>query len=300
VKTGKLLDEDFIQKIERLELVSKRLVSGALKGERLSKRKGRSTEFADFRPYVPGDDLRFLDWNVYARLDRLFLKLFLEEEDLRLGIVVDRSPSMEYGEPRKLDYAKRVAAALAYIGLIHQDRVQLSGFAREAKTLFGPARGRRQTSRLFATLEELEADDSTVTDLETSCRQLALARGGGGGGVTIFLSDFFDRAGFEGGLRYLSARGRSAEIFVFHVLAPQEIEPDLAGDLRLVDVEDGDVVEVSITAPLLRTYRKALDDFREGVKEFCARRGMHYVPAPTAVPFERLVLEYLRKTGLVR
>jgi uncharacterized protein (DUF58 family) len=296
--SGKLLDEDFISKLEQLEIVSRKIISGAIKGDRLSRRRGHSNEFADFRPYVAGDDLRFLDWNVYARLDRLFLKLYLEEEDLRFRILLDRSPSMEYGTPSKLEYAKKLAASLAYIGLIHQDRVQIAGFAREARTIFGPARGRRQARRLLEMLEGLETEETPGTSLEKSCKDFATTHRGGG--LTLLISDLLDRSGFEAGLRYLLAGGRSTEIYVFHVLSPQELEPELAGDLRLVDVEDGATVDVSISAPLLKQYRRTVEAFREDVREYCAGRGMHYVFTSTAVPFDRLVLEYLRRRGLVR
>ncbi len=294
----KLLDDDFIAKIEQLEIVSRKLIAGSVKGERLSKRRGHSNEFADFRAYVSGDDLRFLDWNAYARLDRLFLKLFLEEEDLRMKILIDRSPSMGFGSPSKLEYARKIAAALAYIGLINQDRVQISAFSREAKPVFGPARGRRQTRRLLEVLEKLEAEESQETNLERACRDFAFTRRGGG--LCILITDFLDRAGFEGGLRYLLAGGKSAEIYVFHVFSPQEIEPDLTGDLRLVDSEDGATVDVSISAPLLKRYHRTVELFREEVREYCSARGIHYVFTSTAVPFDRLILEYLRRRGLVR
>jgi uncharacterized protein (DUF58 family) len=300
VTSRRLLDEEFIAKIEQLELVSKKLISGAMKGERLSRRRGRSNEFADFRPYAAGDDLRFLDWNVYARLDRLFLKLFLEEEDLRVTILIDRSPSMDYGSPPKLEYAKKIAAALGYIGLSNQDRVDIVAFGEQPQPLFGPARGRRHVQRLLDTLQALEADESQRTDLEASCRSVAVSGGGGSGGIVLFLTDFFDRAGFEKGLRWLAIRGRTAEVFAFHVLSPQEIEPDVTGDLRLVDVEDGGVVEVSVSAPLLRTYRRTLEGFQAEIRDYCSRRSISYVPAPTDVPFDRLVLEYLRRRGLLR
>jgi uncharacterized protein (DUF58 family) len=294
----KLLDDELIAKLENLEIVSRRMISGVLKGDRLSKRRGHSNEFADFRPYVPGDDLRFVDWNVYARLDRLFLKLFLEEEDLRLKILVDRSPSMDFGAPSKLEYARKIAAALAYIGLINQDRVHVSGFAAQAKPLFGPARGRRQTRRLLEALEALVAEDGQETNLERACRDFALSQRGGG--VLLLITDFLDRAGFENGLRYLLAGGRSTEIYAFHVLSPQELEPDLQGDLRLVDSESGGTVDVSISAPLLKAYRRTVQVFRDEVRDHCSRRGIHYVFTSTAVPFDRLVLEYLRRRGLVR
>jgi uncharacterized protein (DUF58 family) len=296
----RLLDDEFIAKIEQLELISKKLISGAMKGERLSRRRGRSNEFADFRPYATGDDLRFLDWNVYARLDRLFLKLFLEEEDLRVTVLIDRSPSMDYGRPTKLEYAKKVAAALGYIGLSNQDRVDVVAFGERSEPVFGPARGRRHVQRFLEALQGLEADDSHRTDLEASCRAVAKSGGGGSGGIVLFLTDFLDRAGFEKGLRWLAIRGRTAEVFAFHVLSPGEIEPEVTGDLRLVDVEDGGVVEVSISAPLLKAYRRNLEAFQAEIREYCSRRGICYVPAPTMVPFDRLVLEYLRRRGLLR
>ncbi len=294
----KLLDEDFISKLEQLELVSRKIISGSLKGDRLSKRRGHSNEFADFRPYVSGDDLRFLDWNAYARLDRFFLKLFLEEEDLRLKILIDRSPSMSFGTPEKLEYARKIAASLGYIGLVNQDRVQVSAFSEESAPIFGPARGRRQTRRLLDVLERMEAEEAKSTSLERACKEFALTNRGGG--IIVIVSDFLDRSGFETGLRYLLAGGRSTEIYVFHVLAPQEIEPDLTGDLRLVDCEDGGTMDVSISAPLLKSYRRTVDAFRDEVRDYCSRRGLHYVFTSTSVPFDRLILEYLRQRGLVR
>ncbi len=294
----RLLDDEFIAKIEQLELVSRRMIAGQLKGDRLSKRRGYSNEFADFRAYVPGDDLRYLDWNVYGRLDRLFLKIFLEEEDLSVRILIDRSASMDFGDPNKLEYAKKLAAALAYIGLVNQDRVSLAGFAERMTPLFGPARGRRQTMRLFDVLGGVDSADEAGTDLARSCKEFSLSQRGGG--LVIFITDFLDKEGFESCLRYLLAGGRSTEIFVFHVLAPQEIEPEVTGDLRLVDVEDGSEAEISVSGALLKRYKKTLDLFCAEIRNYCAARGMHYVPTSTARAFDRLVLEYLRRRGLVK
>jgi uncharacterized protein (DUF58 family) len=207
---------------------------------------------------------------------------------------------MDYGRPAKLEYAKKVAAALGYIALSNQDRVEVVAFGERPAPIFGPARGRRHVQRLLQTLQALEADDSHRTDLEASLRSVATAGGGGSGGIVLFLSDFLDRAGFEKGLRWLAIRGRTAEVFAFHVLSPEEIEPDVAGDLRLVDVEDGGAVDVSISAPLLRTYRQTVERFQAEIRDYCSKRGMCYVFAPTAVPFDRLVLEYLRRRGLIR
>lgn len=298
MKTEKLLDEDFIAKIEQLELVSRKVISGVLKGDRLSKRRGHSNEFSDHRPYVEGDDLRFLDWNVFGRLDRLFLKVFLEEEDLGVRILIDGSASMSFGSPSKLHYAKQIAAALGYIGLIHDDRVEVASFGEKTQPVFGPARGRRQVRRLFQVLGSMEAPEDESTNLERSCREFALSQKGGG--IVLIVTDFFDRRGFEKALRYLLIRARTTEVYVFHVLAAEEIEPSITGDVRLVDVEDGVGTDISVSGPLLKQYRQTVDVFREEIHDYCAGRGLHYVFTSTAVPFDRLILEYLRRRGLVR
>ncbi len=295
--TTTLLDKDFITRIEQLELVSRKVISGKLKGERRSKRRGQSTEFADYRQYVHGDDTRFLDWNIYGRLDRLFLRLYEEQEDLGVNILVDRSASMRFGDPDKFDYARRIAAALGYIGLVNQDRVRVGAFSDHLDMVFAPARGRRQIWKLLETLENLSTEDGHVTDLARGCREFALSQRLFG--ITIFISDFFDRSGFEGALRYLISRGAS-ETYVFHVMAPQELDPELTGDLSLVDVEDGVVAEVSISQPLLKSYQRNLNAFRAEIQEYCSRRGMHYVFSSTGVPFDRLILDYLRRRGLLR
>lgn len=295
---SRLLDEEFIRKIQGLELVSRKIVSGKMKGERRSKRRGHSSEFADYRPYVSGDDLRHLDWNIYGRLDRLFLKLFQEEEDLWVNILLDRSPSMRFGQPDKFEYAKRIAAALAYIGLHHYDRVRVGAFSERMVPVFAPARGRRYIGRLFEALERLEPEEGAGTDLARGSREFALERRLRG--VVVFISDFFDRRGFEAALRYLYSGGVQSEVFVLQVLAPEEIEPPLQGDLKLVDAEDGVEAEVSISGALLRSYRRNLEAFRSEIKEFASRRGLHYAFTSTAVPFDRLILDYLRRRGLLR
>jgi uncharacterized protein (DUF58 family) len=294
----RLLDDEFIARLKQLELVSRKIISGRLKGERRSKRRGHSNEFADYRPYVTGDDLRFLDWNIFGRLDRLFLKLFLEEEDLWVNFLIDRSASMRFGSPDKLDYAKKVAAALGYIGLQNHDRVRVGAFSDRVVPVFGPARGRSRIQLLFDRLEGLTPDAGASTDLTRGCRDFARERRLSG--IVVFISDFFDRSGFESALRYLLSGGSQCEIFVLHILAPQEIEPPLAGDLKLVDVEDGVEADVSISAPLLKTYRKNLESFRAGIKEFATRRGMNYAFSSTAVPFQSLVLDFFRSRGLLR
>src|ERR671935_168197 len=148
-QTQPLLDPEFLARLEQLELVSRKIFTGRMKGERRSRRKGQSVEFADYRNYVVGDDLRFLDWNLYARLDRLFLRLFMEEEDLHFYILIDNSLSMDFGTPTKLHFAKQVAAALGYIGLVNLDRVVVEAFNDRLVQSMPAARGRRSVWRLM-------------------------------------------------------------------------------------------------------------------------------------------------------
>ncbi len=289
-----LLDPQFLSKLEQLELVSRKIFVGRMKGERRSRRRGSSVEFADHRNYSVGDDLRHLDWNVYARLDKLFLKLFLEEEDLHIYTLLDTSTSMEFGEPTKLHYGKQVAAALSFIGLVNHDRIVLDTF----DTTLGPGltglRGRSQMWRIVRHLDGLHA--SGASDLTATARAFALKRTSKG--IVVVISDFLDKGGYEDALRYLLAR--DLDIYVIHVLSREEVEPELAGDLRLVDAEDDDVAEITISAPLLRRYKQNLDAFVGGLREWCTRRGIAYIFTTNQNPFDQLILNYLRQRGLVK
>ena len=289
-----LLDADFLARLGRLEIVSKKVFVGKTKGERLSKRKGQSVEFADFRQYAVGDDLRFLDWNLFARLDRLFLRLFLEEEDLHVYLLIDNSRSMEFGSPSKLHYAKQVTAALGFIGLTNLDRVVVEAF-NDRLTQSTPAlRGRRSLWRLMSFLDGLEP--AGPSDLTRALKAFSLKASRKG--VAIVLSDFMDKGGYEEGLRYLIAR--NMDLYVIQVLSAEEIDPPLVGDLKLTDVEDDDVAEVTVSAPLLKRYKETLAAYRGKLAEFCTRRGVNYLFTSNQVPFDRLVLGYLRQRGLIR
>jgi uncharacterized protein (DUF58 family) len=291
---GPLLDPDFLHKLEQLELVSRKIIVGRMKGERKSKRRGSSVEFAEHRNYTVGDDLRHIDWNVYGRLDRLFLKLFLEEEDLHVFTLLDTSLSMNFGTPTKLYYGKQVAAALAFIGLVNHDRVILDTFASRLDQGIPSVRSRSQMWRVIDYLEHLAP--SGESDLKTAARQFAIRHAGKG--VVVVISDFLDKHGYEDALRYLLAR--NMDIYVIHVLSQEEVEPDLKGDLRLVDVEDDDVAEITVSAPLLKRYKDNLNAFVGGLKEWCTRRGIIYIFTTNAFPFDRLILNYLRERGLVK
>jgi uncharacterized protein (DUF58 family) len=289
-----LLDPQFLARLEQLELVSRKIFLGRMKGERRSKRKGQSVEFMDFRTYVVGDDLRFLDWNLFARLDRLFLRLFLEEEDLHFYILLDNSLSMDFGTPTKLHYAKQVAAALAFIGLVNMDRVVIEAFNDRLTQGLPPARGRRSLWRVLDFLQQIEP--AGPSDLRRALRTFTLKCSGKG--VVVLLGDLLDKGGYEEALRYLLAR--QMDIYVLQILAQEEIEPELIGDLKLVDVEDADEAEVTVSPPLLKRYRQNLAAYRAALHEFCNRRGISYLFTSNQVPFDRLVFTYLRQRGLLR
>lgn len=291
--TSPLLSPELLAKLERMELVSRKIFRGRMKGERRSKRKGQSVEFADFRNYTPGDDLRFIDWNTYARLDRLFLKMFLEEEDLHFYTLIDASPSMDFGDPTKLQYAKQLAAALGFIGLVRGDRVKIQTLAEPA----GKApvlRGRHMLWRMLEHLEQIEPDESIP--LAEATRNFCMHNSGRG--VVVLISDLMDKQGYEEALRYFLAR--EMDIYVIHLLSAEEFEPDVQGDLRLIDSEDGDMAEVTISGPLLKRYKSTLAGFIQSAREFCTRRGILYLSARNDVPVDRLISGYLRQRGLVR
>lgn len=292
--TEPLLAPDFMTKLEQLELLSRKIFIGRMKGERRSKKRGESVEFADYRNYVVGDDLRFLDWNIYARLERLLLKLFMEEEDLNVTLLFDVSKSMDWGTPHKGLYVKRVAAALAYIGLINYDRVSLYGYASTLAHEMRGVRGRRLVAQVIQFLEEIPY--AGVSDFAAVAKRFAIRHRGRG--VVVVLGDFLDKGGYEAGLRFLLAR--DLDLYVVQVLAPEEIDPTLAGDLRLRDVEDEDIAEVTISAPLLRKYKANLQSYCTALKDYCTRRGITYLFTSTQVGFDVLVLAYLRQRGLLR
>jgi uncharacterized protein (DUF58 family) len=291
---GELLPPDLLAKLERMELISRKIFRGRMKGERRSKRKGQSVEFADFRNYVPGDDLRFIDWNTYARLDKLFLKMFLEEEDLHFYSLIDTSPSMDFGEPTKFRYAQQLGAALGFIGLIRGDRVKVQSMGESAESPAPALRGRHQLWRMLEYLDALEANEEFT--LAEAAKSFCVRNSGKG--IVVLITDLMDKTGYEQALRYLMAQ--DFDIYLIHLLSVEEFEPEVQGDLRLIDCEDDDVAEVTVTAPLLKRYKRTLSAFIEQARDFCNRRGILYFPARNDVPIDRLISGYLRQRGLVR
>jgi uncharacterized protein (DUF58 family) len=292
--TTKLLSPELLAQLERLELVTRKIFRGRMKGERRSKRRGQSVEFADFRNYVAGDDLRFIDWNMYARLDKLFLKLYLEEEDLHFFTLIDVSDSMKFGSPTKLRYAKQLAAALGYIGLCRADRVKIEPLTGAKSNTAPVLRGRASLWRMLDYLETMETS-SRVT-LTEAVKAFCLRNTGKG--ILVLITDLMDKTGYEEALKYLVAR--DLDIYVIHVLSQEEIDPDIKGDLKLVDCEDRDIAEISVSQRLIDRYRQTLAEFIEQARDFCSRRGIVYTMTSTQRDVDRLVSRYLRQRGLVR
>lgn len=265
-----------------------------MKGERRSQRKGQSVEFADFRNYVPGDDLRFIDWNLYARLDRLFLKLFLEEEDLHFYALVDCSRSMDFGEPSKLTFAKQLAASLGYIGLCRADRVKVESLASGLRSAAPSLRGKSSLRRLIDHVDQFTPGEDQ--GLLEGVRQFCLRNPGQG--ILVLITDLMDKSGYESALRLLVSQ--RIDVYVIHVLSQEEINPEVQGDLRLVDSEDQDQAEVTISRPLLQKYERTLRAFVGSARDFCAKRGITYLQTTSHQPIDQLVAHYLRQRGLVR
>ena len=294
LKKNSLLDASLIAQLDHLELVVRRLFSGRTQGEKRSKRRGTGSEFADYRDYAQGDDLRHIDWNVYGRLDRLFLKLFHVEEDLRLSIFIDTSQSMDYGEPSKLLYAKRMAAAMAYVALANLDRVTIEAANGSSLDRLPPTRGKQQVWRLLEFLEELQAQGGT--DLQDGLRQFSLRNSTPG--MKVVISDFLDKRGFQNALKWVLKGG--SEVVVVHVLSPQEVNPPIVGDLTLLDCEDGQIAEVSITAGLLKRYESNLKALVGGLRDYCRTRGLAYFFVQSSHPVEQVILNSMRRTGVMK
>lgn len=297
---SELLSPEFMHRLDRLDLVSRKILRGRLQGERRSKKKGQSVEFADYRNYVVGDDLRFIDWNLYARLDKLFLRLFMEEEDLSVAIVVDITASMDYGNPHKLLYAKQLAAALGYIALSKYNRLSVYAFTDTVASQMTNLRGRRPIPQVLGYLDRLQpvAGAAVSGNLASVTKRLSMVQRQPG--VVVLISDFFDKGDLEDALRYLAHERYDA--YAVQVLSPQEVDPtkgEVMGDLRLRDIEDGDIAEVSISPALLKRYKANLQAYCNHVRDQCLKRGVAYMVGETSVPFETMVLQYLRERGLL-
>ena len=287
-------DEAFFRRLARLSLLARKSVIGRAKGERRSRRDGAGAEFKDFRPYVAGDDLRYVDWNIYSRLDRLVLKLFIEEEDLCLHLLIDTSASMGLGSPPKLEYAVQTATALAFIGLVNLERVAIGLFGPGLGQTIRPRRGKAQVSPLLKMLRQVSP--AGPTDLRTALGRYALESRTTG--TAVLLTDLFDPVGYQDGILSLLRRG--FEVHVLHLLSEEELQPKLAGDLRFLDCENGAFKDVTVDRSAIERYRRNLQAFCREAEMFCHRQDVNYLCTSTAYPIEELIFRRLRESRFLQ
>ncbi|MGB2982520.1 MAG: DUF58 domain-containing protein [Candidatus Bipolaricaulia bacterium] len=290
----KLIDEAFLQRLANLRFMTAGRQGGRLSGSHASPRAGVSIEFADYREYVPGDDFRYVDWNIYGRLGRLLVKTFVQEADLPINLVIDSSASMQLGSPSKSRYAARLALALGYLGLRSLDRVGLFPFSDRLLDSVPPRHGMRQLSRLLKVLTEIEpsgntAFDHAVTELQSVRRE---------NGLVILIGDLLDAEGLESGIGRLLHRGD--EVVVIQVLDPEEVEPSGTGYTQIVDVESGRRVTMNLGRRSLAQYRQRFQAHQSRLSAFLLERRIPYFVAPTDRRLEQLIFEDLRIGGILR
>src|SRR5262245_14896683 len=290
-----LFGSDFLKKLEYLSLISKRVFRGQLLAQRRTMQLGGGIEFADHREYTVGDDFRYLDWNLYARHDQLLLKRFQEEEDLHVYVFLDCSRSMGFGKPPKFDFARQVAAALAYIALADLDRVAVVAFAGDILADFPLTRGKGRILALLKFLEELKPVGQ-VTDLGRVAN--GFVHRNQRRGLALVVSDLYDPAGFERGLDLL--RHHRYEPNIVQIFDRKEANPDLLGDVELYDIETDRAQKVTVTERNLRQYRKIFDAFQESVLKYCRNYGLGCTRTSTEIPFDELILKMMRAAGSVR
>ncbi len=294
-----LFDDEFQRKLEYLALVSRRVFAGRLRAERRTKKSGSGVEFADHRDYQPGDDFRTLDWSAYQRFEKLLVRLYEEEEDLAIYLILDTSGSMAFGADKaqkaiKLTYAKKVVAALAYVGLANLDRVSIVSTTDHILSRMPQTRGKARIFKVFRFLEELEP--TGATDLEDALKSFVAQNKRRG--LAVLISDLYDPRGFERGLNVL--RYNKFDPFVVHIVDPVDAKPKLHGDVLLYDCETGDEREVTVTAKVLQRFAAAHAEYVAGIERFCATRQVPYVAASVDVAFDELILRVFRRGGFLR
>jgi uncharacterized protein (DUF58 family) len=292
-------DEEFQRKLEYLALVSRRVFAGRLRAERRTKKSGSGVEFADHRDYQPGDDFRTLDWSAYQRFEKLLVRLYEEEEDLAIYLILDTSGSMGFGagdtqKALKLAYAKKVVAALAYVGLANLDRVSIATTGDRMLERMPETRGKARIFKTFRFLRSVEAVGPT--DLGDAMKSFVAQNKRRG--LAVLVSDLYDPKGFERGVNVL--RYNKFDPFVVHVVDPSDARPRLQGDVLVYDCETGDEREVTVTGRVLERFAEAHADYVAGIERFCATRQVPYVAASVDVPFDELILRVFRRGGFLR
>jgi uncharacterized protein (DUF58 family) len=293
-RDDELFDDDFQRRLETLALVSRRVFAGRLRAERRSKKKGSGVEFADHRDYVPGDDFRFVDWNVYQRFGKLLVRLYEEEEDLSIYLIVDCSSSMGFGDGSKFDQARRLCAALAYVGLSNLDRVTVLGVGAQVVERLPTTRGKKRIFSVLRFLSGLESQGQT--DLGSAMRTFVAQHKRRG--LAILIGDFYDPAGFANGINVL--RYNKFEPRVLQMIDPRESQPAARGDIRVRDCETGDGVEITVDDAFLDRFRHAHQSYNQELERFCVRQQIPYFGADVGTSFDEVMLRVFRKGGFLR
>lgn len=286
-----LLHESILAKLRHLRLISRRIRPGSLKGDRRSTRRGSSLEFADYRDYTPGDDLRRLDWNAYARSERPYIKLYEEEEDLNVHILLDCSTSMDWGagDSHKFTVAQKLAAALGTIALAGGDKLSLYRLDdRVPQVIFGPARAPQSILPMLTSLAPLRPNSQTDLNHSLQRHSLQATRPG----LLYLISDFLSPNGYAEGMKALAGRGY--EVHLLHILHPEELHPPLSGDLRLIDSETSASQELSLDATLLRRYEQTLANWQREIRNHATQLNQPYQFIPSDTSLELLLLHTLR------
>ena len=289
-----LFDEEFLRKLEYLKLVSNRMMPGHSRGEHRARKKGSGVEFADYRPYVSGDDTKDVDWKAYLRLDKLIIRIFDEEADLPIYLFVDSSLSMQFGDPPKFDYARKVAAALAYIGLLNLDRISVVGFADGVSEQVASKRGRNQIWRIFNFLERMQLSGETSLHKAFHSFFGSTRRRG----LVVVVSDYMDPAGFQPAFDFV--RLFRHDVFHIHVLSPEELHPSFPDEAMLVDSENGSSSRLRMSPGLLSAYEAEMTKHQRGIEAYCSKYGWGYVRTATSIPFEDLIVEIFKQDRFLR
>ncbi|MCS6881853.1 MAG: DUF58 domain-containing protein [Oscillochloridaceae bacterium] len=291
---GRLFDEAFLRRLERMSMQARRTLRGnPSSGEHPSRRRLPTTVFSEHRPYTPGDDVRYVDWNAYARQEHVLLKLGEAEQDVHVHLLIDASRSMTIGDPPRLRLAQQLAGALGYLALAHSDRLHVAPFGQQAGRSFGPAQGKSRTVDMFRFIERITPQPDTRVGVVLA----DYARAHPQGGLLVLCSDLLATDSLEAGLRALAPP--RWQVLVLHLLDQRDLEPGLQGPLELEDSETGQRLAVTLDEATLRAYVRAAREWRERIAGLCARRGARYAPIMSHWPLERQIIPYLHARRLL-